>query len=235
MLPSDERGRGGRPAGKQLGLNAVCVFEPRPSRYTTEMLFEWSAECAADDPVLVIPWSDPANPASHFVDLREDAYAVDEISEAERYPPILQALRALNAPRSPVFTAKCDAWTIDPPDELEALRGELDLAPEDARTGVASYIDLLWRDRTIFASFHQHEHLVHRIARRIAPADHTFATVECVIRPALLDLAGAQQGYALTLYVKALGREEEDARAHWGSALDSTVAIFRSKDLTPTT
>ncbi len=215
------------------------------------MLFDWTAECSADDPVLVVPWSSdesapaqtgPAPPASRFIDLREDPYAVDDIPEAELHPPLLHALRALNAPRSPVFTAKCDAWRLTGPDELNTLRLDLDLdltapdsIPHDTRTGFASYIDLLWRDRTLFASFHQHEHLLHRLARRLAPADHTFALVQCVIRPALLDLAGPQQGFALTVYVKALGPTELDARANWSSALETAVSIFRSKDLAPNT
>ncbi len=213
------------------------------------MLFDWSAECAADDPVLVVPWSippissPPSAPAhssspptsSHFIDLREDSFAAEEIPEAELYPPLLNALRALNAPRSPLFTAKCDTWTIDTPDDLAALRLELDLTPEDTRTGFASYIDLLWRDRTIFASFHQYEHLAHRLARRAVPIDHPFALLDCVIRPALLDLAGPQEGFAITFYVKAVGPDAQIALENWGAALESAVSLLRSKDLTPNT
>ena len=219
------------------------------------MLFSWSAECAEDDPVLVVPWSspapsssepsspadpsapDPSSPAggSHFVDLREDPFAAEDLLEAELHPPLLQALRALNAARSLLFTAKCDAWTIDLPEELDLLRLELDLTPEDARAGFASYIDLLWRDRAIFASVHQHEHLLHRLDRRITSLDHPFALVECVLRPALLDLVGPQQGFALTLYVKAVGFDHHAALAHWSSALAGAVAVLRSRDLTPNT
>lgn len=224
------------------------------------MLFDWSAECAADDPVLVVPWSTesapsnlanspasgPQNPSasaipqhlhlsSRFIDLREDAYAAEEIPEADLHPPLLHALRALNASRSPLFTAKCDAWIIDAPEVLADLRLNLDLTPDDTRTGFASYIDLLWRDRTIFASFHQYEHLAHRLARRAAPLDHPFALLDCVIRPAFLDLTGPQEGFALTLYVKAVGPDQHASLENWGAALESAVALLRSKDLTPNT
>ncbi len=204
------------------------------------MLFDWSAECAADDPVLVVPWSMPAGSSEHlgasrFIDLREDSYAVEEIPEAELYPPLLNALRALNAPRSPIFTAKCDAFPIDASDDLQTHRLELDLTAEDARSGFGSYIDLLWRDRTIFGSFHQYEHIVHRLARRAAPLDHPFALLDCVIRPAFLELAGPQEGFALTLYVKAVGPDSHSALENWGAALESAVSILRSKDLTPNT
>lgn len=201
------------------------------------MLFDWSAECAADDPVLVVPWSsDPSDPPgiAPFVDLRQDPDAAEEIPETEAHPPLLHALRALNAPRSPLFTAKCDAWFASEPD-LEDLRLQLDLAPELGRVGFSSYIDLLWRDRSIFTSFHQHEHLVHRLARRAEPLDQPLAMLECVIRPALLDLSGPQEGFALTLYVKAAGPDVPAVVATWGAVLDAAVALLRSRDLTPNT
>src|SRR5579871_6172565 len=135
------------------------------------MLCEWSVECAADDPVLVVPWSDPANPDRHFIDLRENPYDLDHLPEAEQYPPLMQALRALNAPRSVVFTAKCDAWQLSP-DELAELQDRLDVLPETygaVASGFASYIDLIWRDGAIFRSFHHSDQLLHRLARLAAP------------------------------------------------------------------
>src|ERR1700712_2386273 len=117
------------------------------------MLAEWSVECAPDDPVLVVPWSSDAPaeadaPAPHFIDLRENPYDLDHLPEAEQYPPLMHALRALNAGRSPVFTAKCDAWVLGE-EELEQLRINLDfdLNPDDAPCGFGSYIDILLRDR----------------------------------------------------------------------------------------
>ena len=94
------------------------------------MLAEWSVECSPEDPILVVPWKDPSG-RSAFVDLRANPYDFDAIPEAEHNPPLMQALRALNASRSPVFTAKCDAWTLDPA-ELEHLQLNLDLDPTEA-------------------------------------------------------------------------------------------------------
>jgi hypothetical protein len=203
------------------------------------MLADWSVECAAEDPVLVVPWSssneDQAGP--HFVDLRENPYDLDQISEAEQFPSLMQALRALNVPRSPVFTAKCDAWVLDA-EELGELLHELDLAdsvsnPDEAGTlaGFASYIDLVWRDRTIFASFHQSEQLLHRLTRLAAPLDHPSAMLECVLRPALVDFTGAQEGYSISLYIKAVGPDLDTAREAWSSALQAVVGLLRSKDI----
>ena len=134
------------------------------------MLSEWLAECSADDPVLVVPWSDPSDSTGNrrFIDLRENPYDLDHLLEAEHYPPLMHALRALNAARSPVFTAKCDAWPLKA-EELEALQVGLDVGADEAPAGFGSYIDILWRERSIFASFHLQEQMLHRLTRHAAP------------------------------------------------------------------
>lgn len=192
------------------------------------MLAEWSVECSAEDPVLVVPWKDPDS-KSAFVDLRVNPYDFDAIPEAEHHPPLMQALRALNATRSPFFTAKCDAWPLDP-DELEQLQLNLDTERADASVGCASYIDLVARERSLFTSLHKHEQLLRRLARLAAPLDHPAAALDCVIRPAFLDLDGPQQGYAFSLYIKALGVDAQVASDAWAAALEAVVSLLRSKD-----
>jgi len=192
------------------------------------MLSEWSVECGHDDPVLVVPWSDPDEPSRHFIDLRENPYDLDWLEEASQHPALLHALRALNAPRSPVFTAKCDVWPLAMED-LDSLRLELDLIPEDSPVGIGSYIDLIWRERSIFASLHQHEQLLHRITRLAAPLEHPYAKLECTLRPALIDFSGPQEGFAITFYLKALAHEAHAAERHWGTALSDVSALLRGR------
>jgi hypothetical protein len=196
------------------------------------MLSEWSAECSADDPVLVVPWSDPSDSTGNrrFIDLRENPYDLDHLPEPALYPPLMHALRALNAARSPVFTAKCDAWQLDP-EELDTLRLNLGIPFEESPAGFASYIDILWRERSLFASFHLQEQMLHRLTLQAAPLEHPHTMLDCVIRPAMLDLTGPQEGFALSLYIKALGHDTQNAEDNWASALDAVVALLRSKDL----
>jgi hypothetical protein len=197
------------------------------------MLSEWSVECSADDPVLVVPWSDPSDSTGNrrFVDLRENPYDLDHLPEAERYPALMHALRALNAARSPVFTAKCDAWPLDR-EELDALRVNLDLGADEGPAGFGSYIDMLWRERSLFASFHLQEQMLHRLTRHAAPLEHPYAMLDCTIRPAMIDLTGPpQEGFAVSLYIKAVGHDGQTAQENWASALDAVVALLRSKDL----
>jgi hypothetical protein len=193
------------------------------------MLAEWSVECSVEDPVLVVPWKDPDGKAA-FVDLRANPYDFDAIPEAEQYPPLMQALRALNATRSPVFTAKCDAWPLTG-DELEHLQLNLDAGPADAPAGFASYIDLVARQRSLFTSFPKNEQLLRRLTRLATPLDRPAAALDCVLRPAFLDLETPQQGFAFSLYVKALGSDPRSAFDEWSTALDAVVALVRSKDL----
>ncbi|MEG9437532.1 hypothetical protein JAO29_15375 [Edaphobacter sp. HDX4] len=192
------------------------------------MLCEWTVECGADDPVLVVPWSDPDDRSRHFIDLRENPDDLDWLEEASQHPSLLHSLRALNATRSPVFTAKCDVWKMSA-EEREPLLHELDLIPEDGPSGLISYIDLLWRERSVFVSFHQHEQLLHRITRLAAPLQHPYAMLECVLRPALVDLAGPQEGFAISLYVKALGYDDRAAEARWGAALEEVSSLLRTR------
>jgi hypothetical protein len=190
---------------------------------------EWSVECAAEDPVLVVPWKDPEGKCA-FVDLRSNPYDFDHIPEAEQYPPLMQALRALNATRSPVFTAKCDAWPLDP-ESLGAVLEDLDTDRAAASAGFASYIDLVARDRQRFTSFHQQEQLLRRLTRLAGAVEQDSALLDCVLRPALVDFGTPQQGFAISLYVKAVGIDAPLAMQEWSHALNAVVALVRSKDL----
>ncbi len=217
------------------------------------MLSEWSVECEAEDPVLVVPWSSldllpggswkggalgagettakgAAGLELRFIDLRENPYDLDQVQEAEQHPALLHALRALNAARSPVFTAKCDAWALEG-QELEPLRLELELPPVEAAHGFASYIDLVWCERSVFGSFHRTEQAAHRLARHARPLDLPSAMLECIVRPAFIDLGAPQEGFSISVYVKAAGPDEASAYGRWAEALEAVAALLRSKDL----
>lgn len=192
------------------------------------MFAEWSAECGVDAPVLVVPWADPDG-SVRFIDLRADAYDAYLVPEAEQHPPLLQALRALNVPRSPVFTAKCDVWPLDE-DELAGLRANLEPDDGSAQAGYASYIDMVWRDRGLFGSRHRQEQRLDRLVRQAQGVDAPLAALECVLRPAVLDFGEAQEGYAVSLYVKATGTDAVHAEDEWARALAQIVMIVRSRD-----
>jgi hypothetical protein len=201
------------------------------------MLSEWTAECSHDAPTLIVPWfENPSDPESgaRFFDLRANPYDIAEIPEAEHNPALARTLRALNATRSPFLTAKCDTWTLssaEHPEDLETLRLELMLGEDDSHVGFGSYIDLLWRERSVFASAHQQQDRLDRIVRRAQRLEHPEAALACILRPALLDLNGPLEGFAFTLYVTALAPDPESARHRWELALDDITNLLRSKEL----
>ena len=196
------------------------------------MLADWTAACGPDDPVLIVPWSDPDSGA-HFIDLRAEPLHVGEIFETELYPALARALRSLNAGTSAFLTAKCDVWTLYPEvaaEKLEQLRLELGLADEEAAFGMACYIDLLPRERRLFASSHVAVDMAARIARRAARLPHEEAQVEVVVRPALVDLTSPLEGYSLTTYITAVAGDPETASQRWEAALEDVVHLLRERE-----
>ncbi len=199
------------------------------------MLAEWTAECSSDAPTVVVPWSDSES-GLRYIDLRAEPYDIVEVPEAELYPALGRALRSLNALNSPFLTAKCDVWLLtssDNTDDLDMLRLELDLEPEESSFGIASYIDVLWRDRALFGSAHQQREMLDRLTRRVQRLDHPEAALACVLRPAMFDFDGTFEGFAITLYVRALGPDAATAVERWAAALEDVTALLRGRDLAP--
>ena len=203
--------------------------------------------------MLVVPWVD-AESGARFVDLRAEPYDLAEIPEAEQHPALARALRSLNATRSPLLSAKCDAWVLSAEhraEDLLALRADLDQEPELAAVGFGSYIDLLWRDRAVFASAHLQKERLDRLIRRVERLPHDTAALACVLRPALLDRGTPErslpergspdrsatdrsvplEGFAFTVYVNAVGPDRPAASSAWESALTDEVAVLRSREL----
>ena len=196
------------------------------------MLADWTAACGPDDPVLVVPWSD-AESGAHFVNLRAEPFDIAEIAEADGYPAMRRALRSLNATTSAFFTAKCDIWTMYPEVaavELEALRLELDLADDEVAFGVGSYIDLVPRERSLFASAHVATDRLSRISRRAARLSHSHASLELTLRPAMVDLKAPLEGYSATLYLTAVAADPDTAARRWEAALEDVVHLLRERE-----
>ena len=184
---------------------------------------------------MVVPWADPDGSA-RFLNLRAEPFDVAEVAETDQYPALRRALRSLNAARSPVFTSKCDVWTLSPEEggeKLELLRLELDLDDAEVAFGLSSYIDVLWRERTVFASPHVASERLARLTRRAARLPHAEAAFEAVLRPAVVDFQGPLEGFGATLYVTAVAADPETAVRRWEAALESLVALMREREQAP--
>ena len=51
------------------------------------------------------------------------------------------------------------------------------------------------------------------------------------MRPAVVDLEVVSEGYAVTLYVKGVGVDWEEANQRWAEALRDAATLFRSREL----
>lgn len=196
------------------------------------MLSDWTAACGPDDPVLVVPWADAAG-GVRFVNLRAEPFEIAELPEADAYPAMRRALRSLNATNSAFLTAKSDIWRLDAEnggDALETLGLELDLADDETGFGMASYIDLLPRERRLFASAHVATDRLARLTRRIGRLPHTHAAAELTLRPAVVDLQGTLEGYSTTLYLTGVAGDPDTAQRRWEAALEDVVHLLRERE-----
>lgn len=175
---------------------------------------EWTVACAADDPIVVVPWAS-ADGSLRFVDLRSNSQAVDEIEEARKFPAIAAALRRWNSTNGPIFTVKCDVWHYP-----ARLFDAFDL--NGFAHAHASYIDLIPADQKVFASFTACEELLRAGAGSASRIESENARCEWVLRPARLfgqDSDSALNGFAVTLYVWGYGEIAQEAEAAWSAAL----------------
>lgn len=187
---------------------------------------DWSVACGAEDPALVLPWV-TADGSLHYVDLRADPSAINNIAEARRYASIAAALRQWNQPGSPIFTAKCDVWNY----AAELFDAE-DLPGFPCAQ--ACYIDLLPSDPAIFSDFSACERQLRHwtdLARRI---DRDECRSEWTLRPArIVTLAPTAihaspadeyvDGFASSLYVWGYGRSPQAAETIWEGALAALI------------
>ena len=176
---------------------------------------DWAVEAGGDAARIEADWAG-------LVDLRRDAAFVDQIAEARKHAALRAALLELNGPDSPLFTSKCDAWTLAQ-DEIDPL--EFDCAPNETRVGLASYIDAIVLDRAIFASFEVHEAWVKRAALALREISAHRGRVDLVVRAATADGA---DGFGVTLYAAGCGVDSSAAETAWAEILRAAaVATMR--------
>jgi hypothetical protein len=132
-----------------------------------------------------------------FVDLRSGPECIGQIQEATDFPPLAALLLALNGEASPLWTSKCDRWEQEPA-ELAA----------GARCGLACYVDLLPVQTAVFLTWQQAEAFCLQWVARLGPVSAPQCRVEFVVRQAV---AGETEGFGVTAYLAASGRDRSDA------------------------
>ncbi len=98
---------------------------------------DWEFELGSGAPIIDAEWEGR-------VDLTAHPERVQTLPEVAEFPSLASALVRLNAAGSPVWTAKCDLWAVDP-EETHLDANELDAPPQALAVARACYIDLLPR------------------------------------------------------------------------------------------
>ncbi|MGC9292806.1 MAG: hypothetical protein ACP5EP_08780 [Acidobacteriaceae bacterium] len=186
---------------------------------------DWSVECGADGPLVVIPWRNATGTLA-YIDLRRFPGAICEIPEAVQWPTLAEALLRWNQTESPIFTAKCDVWAYP-----AGLFDAEDLPGFAFAQGC--YIDLVPNAPEIFASFPAAEAQLRRWTGAAHALAGTDARCEWTLRRALLAEADNlpvpppggtyKEGFATTLYVWGYGPSPETAATAWGRALEGLI------------
>jgi hypothetical protein len=173
---------------------------------------ELTVELGADDPTLAVPWSDPEG-RLHYVSLRGDPAAIDQVEEARALPELRDFLLLVNSAPSNLQSAKCDAWFTDEITEEEAVFG--------AACKFGSYVDLTFHKAAPQGSFPLHEAFGQRLIELLKRVPEMPGSVEVIIRRAHFEDHGEQlrEGFYFTVYVFGFGDDESEARQSWGIAL----------------
>jgi hypothetical protein len=185
---------------------------------------DWTVALAAGDPVITVPWAASGDDIRkcRFVDLRQGAQLIDEIEEARSNPALRSALLLLNAPASPLWTVKCDAWTSSVDEGAEPFDPyEMEAEPGDTAFGAGSYVDLLARDVSFLARFEPQERWIRAVTEVLRSTPASAARVELVLRRAEVDGAS---GFAVTWFVEGCGSTAQGADRTWARALDLALA-----------
>ncbi len=176
---------------------------------------DWEIEIADGAPVIDGAWEG-------FHDLRTDPSRVAEIAEAAKFPALAQALVRLNAEPSPVWTAKCDVWSVEvfDQDEMNADR-------ETAKSALGCYVDLLPSDTQAFSTIDSCVSWCERLCLILRSLPHRQCRLDAIVRRAFL--TPGCMGLGITIYFTGCGPTELEAAeslAHALTALaDSVLAM----------
>jgi hypothetical protein len=181
---------------------------------------DWAVEIGADLPVIVALWAD-------FVDLAAAPDRAFELQETKQFSALADALLQINCSGGSdtsvnqlgFWTAKCDLWE---PEEWDAF--EMNANADQANAAIACYIDILPRGpagapHALFRKWQQAEQCAHRLVMKMRRRELACSRIDCVVRSAQ---AAEAEGFGITTYLTACGRDKTAA----ASALASALQIF---------
>lgn len=175
------------------------------------MQADFAVELGADDETLEMPWAAEGG-SPRYSDLKRNPELLADIEEAARVPELGEFLSKVNSPRSPLETAKCDAWLsteINPEEEIF-----------EATHKFGSYVDLLFSDKAKRFLFSEHERMAKSLVQLLQRAPEIPSAAELLIRCCYYeDEKGIRDGFYITFYLFGYGKDENQSRQHWAVGL----------------
>jgi hypothetical protein len=167
-------------------------------------------EIETGDSVLEMPWASPSDRSLRYRDLKLFPERIAELPECRDFPELAECLALLNAPSSPLRSAKCDVWHTANLAEDERLDFSLPF-----KTG--SYLDLVFDDPKVRKDLDAHSRFAEKLQRALSPL-RVQAQMEIVLRRCLFHPEEVW-GYALTVFLHAYGLTGAEALTEWSRAI----------------
>lgn len=170
------------------------------------MLADWEIEIGGDALIIDAAWPG-------FIDLRKEPTRAAELAECREWPELIAPLTALNSADSPLWTSKCDAWTLD---NFAAEDRDEYAARSEETHAVACYIDLLaWSDHDAAVAF------CRAVVKRLTQLELGSSRIDLIVRRA--NLPGGREGFGITAYAAGCGSGPASAREQLAAALAALV------------
>src|SRR5262249_20731457 len=121
-----------------------------------------------------LPWSAPDGNGPRYYDLKRQPELLLNIEEAFENRELGEFLTAINSRNSMLESSKCDVWSSRELNEEEQVY--------KAGYKFASYVDLVFNEAALRASFAEHENLAKEICALLKRAPEISAAAEFVVR-----------------------------------------------------
>src|SRR5262249_38157634 len=157
---------------------------------------DFAVELGPDASALEMPWRSDNGELRYF-DLHSRPELLLEIREAQRFRELGEFLAVLNAPASPLASAKCDVWATREMSAEEEVFG--------AAIKLASYVDLLLPEEARY-SLPAHEEFSRAICALLSKAPEMPSAAEFIVRRCYFHTSDpptddSRDGYCITFYL----------------------------------
>lgn len=171
---------------------------------------DWEVEIGPDAPVIEAVWSG-------FIDLRTKPELVDTLPEIIDQRGLAEVLVSLNGSNSPIWTSKCDAWSIENPEELDP--DELNAKADCLVCGQGCYIDLLPKSDQQWETPEMAAHWARVIVSSLRPLQHDCCRIDLIVRKAWITTDLEKHG--ITAYFTACGAAALTAKENMKTILQA--------------